>query len=286
LEIPEVILSPVGWSERQSSEMTLVIDDKEIDFNFTISNQFDVRLNIFCESVLDKKFEARFGIVNKNKDYTWNTNAASNLLQSSSAVLIFYDKLEARCFNNALKCDKNWITVACNVKFAPLNETIEGNFCENLWKNFEKLRTDESLADVTLHCADKKSIKAHKFILISKSRVFMKMFQMNMMESHQNQVMIPDIASSVIELLLKFMHGNLCCVIFDENIFDLLIAADKYEVLDLKEICETKIMEHINPDTVSEILILADRHDAVRMKQKAIEYFRKFVYFSLNFNFF
>lgn len=53
---------------------------------------------------------------------------------------------------------------------------------------------------------------------------------------------------------------------------DLLVAADKYSLVDLKQMCEQSLVKAINAENACELLILSDVHNATRLRQKSLEY--------------
>ena len=52
----------------------------------------------------------------------------------------------------------------------------------------------------------------------------------------------------------------------------LLEAADKYQLSELKEICEETLCDNLTVDTCLECLVLADLHTAEDLKQAAIKF--------------
>ena len=52
----------------------------------------------------------------------------------------------------------------------------------------------------------------------------------------------------------------------------LLEAADKYQLSELKEICEEMLCDNLTVDTCLECLVLADLHTAEDLKQAAIKF--------------
>ena len=101
-----------------------------------------------------------------------------------------------------------------------------------------KIFNDSSNSDVTIECGGKK-FNCHKAILCARSDVFNAMIShKNMIEAMTNTVTITDMEPDTVELLLRFLYtdkvggsGNV------DDIFKLFIAADKYNVRDLKTGC-------------------------------------------------
>ena len=53
---------------------------------------------------------------------------------------------------------------------------------------------------------------------------------------------------------------------------DLLAAADKYSLLELKESCEEVLCKDVNIETVLGMLVIADRHGAAKLKEVSVKF--------------
>lgn len=135
-------------------------------------------------------------------------------------------------------------------------------------KDFASLYGDDSLADITF-VADEKEIMVHKAILSARSCVFAAMFKDKFQEQIDKKVLIRDMSFAVLLELLRFIYTGEV-----ENLGeiapDLLPAADKYNLLDLKEICAKSLL--INIDYVCATLALADLHNIKDVKQKCLQF--------------
>ncbi|KHJ40365.1 hypothetical protein D918_09557 [Trichuris suis] len=85
---------------------------------------------------------------------------------------------------------------------------------------------------------------------------------------------ITDFEPDVIQELVRFMYSGHCNRI-DELGADLLTAADKYNLEDLKFHCEKALVRAINVRNVCELLVLADSHMAASLYRGCMDYMRK-----------
>ena len=101
------------------------------------------------------------------------------------------------------------------------------------------------LSDVTVICGGTK-FECHTAFLASRSPVFKAMFSNDTKEKITNEVHIDDIKSEVMaEMLLYIYTGKTFKLARDKMIArNLLIAADKYQLDSLKELCENRILCH------------------------------------------
>ncbi|CAC5401245.1 unnamed protein product [Mytilus coruscus] len=94
---------------------------------------------------------------------------------------------------------------------------------------------NEILCDVTfLVGEDCKPIKAHRYMLCSRSPVFHTMFQGSMPET--NNINVPDIDENTFDLVLKYIYSDEI-QITNENVRDILYAAEKYMLSRVKQKC-------------------------------------------------
>ncbi|KAH7476310.1 hypothetical protein PRIC1_000318 [Phytophthora ramorum] len=84
---------------------------------------------------------------------------------------------------------------------------------------------------------------AHRFILAASSPPFRAMLTGNMRESSRRDVELHDIESGIVEKMLLFMYTG--DVVLDlESVLGLLIAAEMYELLALREMCKGFVLKY------------------------------------------
>ena len=77
----------------------------------------------------------------------------------------------------------------------------EDDWSRNLVSDMENLLETGTLTDVTIKC-DKKTIKCHKAVLSARSAVFMAMFQHDMRENKNNEIIIQVMLDSSLRSVL------------------------------------------------------------------------------------
>ncbi|KAL7741458.1 hypothetical protein ACLKA6_000781 [Drosophila palustris] len=135
----------------------------------------------------------------------------------------------------------------------------------------------KEFADVTIVTADDHKIPAHKTILSARSKVFAAMFRHSMKENAENCVDIYDFSSDVIIELLRFMYTGKAPKIIMYNskmTFDLLTAADKYQLDRLKAMCARSLSINLSIDTAPIVLKAADLYNMEDLKSKAIRFIK------------
>ncbi|KAL5012548.1 hypothetical protein ScPMuIL_011099 [Solemya velum] len=133
----------------------------------------------------------------------------------------------------------------------------------------------EIACDVTFLLGEtKQEVRAHKFILISRSPVFSAMFCGPMAET-QEQITIPDIAPEVFKIVLRYMYSDQLSLLNPHNIMETHYAAKKYSVVGLVKACKTFCAEKINVDNACVLLDHAHKLDEQELSQACRTYILK-----------
>lgn len=135
---------------------------------------------------------------------------------------------------------------------------------------FENLLESGKFSDVTF-IVDGKECHLHKSILASKSVVFAVMFELSMKENNQNKAEISDIRYTVLKELFRFMYVGKVNQI-EDIADDLLIAAEKYCINSLKELCEKNLVNKLSSRNVIQYLKFADTQNARQLKTETINF--------------
>ena len=131
---------------------------------------------------------------------------------------------------------------------------------------------NKNLADFVFKVENEK-FAAHKIILAARSPIFAAMFQHDMQENKTNETEITDVTPAAFKALLQFIYTGHCQVgVLAEQ---LLIAANKYDIQDLKNICDKKLRKKLTVDNAVRLLVLSDLHRANDLKEGAIRFINK-----------
>ncbi|XP_065203413.1 protein roadkill-like [Planococcus citri] len=142
----------------------------------------------------------------------------------------------------------------------------------NPLKEFGKLMNNADFSDITI-CVDGKEFPAHKSILAGRSRVFAAMLQHEMKENQLNRIVIEDIDENTFLEALRFIYTGKVQNI-ETIAFKLLPVADRYDLQELKLMCEKVLSSKLCKDTVVKTLIFSDTHDVKNLKAWTIEYIK------------
>lgn len=97
------------------------------------------------------------------------------------------------------------------------------------------------------------------------------MFSHNFQETRSNRVVITDLEPEAVVEMIRFIYNNRVQCLERVN-RHLLAAADKYNIQDLKEICERSLCDSMSVENVSGLLLFARDRFSENLKGKAIAF--------------
>lgn len=119
---------------------------------------------------------------------------------------------------------------------------------------------------------DGKQIKFSKAILMSQSELFRNMIEANLSKKEQSVLEIADFDYDTIYALIGYMYSE--TVDFQDMDFalNLLAAATKYGVEELKDHCQMYVVENVNSENAWKVMNFAKLHKAKKAAKAAISF--------------
>jgi len=154
----------------------------------------------------------------------------------------------------------------------------DNNILQHTHQRHEKLSHDlgqvlvgKEFSDIEIKC-NETVFPCHQLILAARSPVFKAMIQAEMKEKQTKKIVIKDSNPRTVAEMLNFMYtGDILLDKLEEIVSDLLGVADKYELNDLKEMCEEKLCSSLSVENSIACLVLGDLHHASKLKKMALE---------------
>mmetsp|Transcript_41978 Transcript_41978/g.164492 ORF Transcript_41978/g.164492 Transcript_41978/m.164492 type:complete len:584 (-) Transcript_41978:1052-2803(-) len=150
---------------------------------------------------------------------------------------------------------------------SPVNSLNHG--C-SLCGDMRKVLNNETFSDIVF-IVEGERIFAHKCVLVARSQYFRNMFQSNMKEKNQNEIVIEEISKGIFLALLEYvytdhldLHRDMC--------IDVLKAAEKFGLDGLRSQCEEKLSRAITVENVSALCEIADQIGAPDLRTYCIQY--------------
>lgn len=135
--------------------------------------------------------------------------------------------------------------------------------------------------NVVILSENNQQFKVHRCILAERSPVLEVMLNdlATKSDTAENTVTILELTikqlkTSILKEILRFLYTG-CIKNLQENAQDLLLAANKFLIIDLKKICEIELFKSLKVDNVIEILSLAESQNAVNLEKQAIDFIIK-----------
>lgn len=157
----------------------------------------------------------------------------------------------------------------------PTDATMQTLATQSTLRSLSRMLNEAIHADVTINTADG-TLEAHKAILSASSPVFHSMFQHNLKEKESSIIDIEDMTSESCMALLSYLYGTIDQEGFWKHRLGLLGAANKYDIVDLKDACEESLLEDINSGNVLERLQEAWLYQLDRLKKGCLMYLLDF----------
>ena len=123
-------------------------------------------------------------------------------------------------------------------------------------KLLHKLYLEDELSDVKIHCDDK-VFNCHKLILSGQSEVFKMILSGNSNEATSGKIEITDASAITMKNLLFYIYHEDLHEDDPKIIVDLLMAAEKYAISDLVNMCVTVLEESLSEKNVVDVMTAA-----------------------------
>ncbi|GLT75457.1 hypothetical protein SLA2020_471800 [Shorea laevis] len=150
-------------------------------------------------------------------------------------------------------------------------------------QGFKEVLESEVGCDIVFQVGDE-TFKAHKLILAARSPVFRAQF-FGLVGDPPNldTVVVKDIEPSIFKAMLLFIYtdklpdvhevtGSTSMCMSTNMVQHLLAVADLYNLDRLKLLCESKLCEELNADTVATTLALAEQHHCTQLKSICLKF--------------
>ncbi|XP_044321058.1 BTB/POZ and MATH domain-containing protein 1-like [Triticum aestivum] len=241
------------------------------------------------------KFSSKLQYFSLNQVVPTPLAEARTSVFSSGRMVLGFDKLIKRIdFEKSRLMGNNHITIQCDINVVadtsvptPLLEEVPPS---DIRQHIADLLLSKEGADVTFQVGGEK-FTAHRCILAARSAVFKAELFGSMKEGGTAYVIqIIDMESKVFGAMLSFIYTDslpkMETYSMDEGeveegkgeesmwLQSLLVAADRYDILRMKLICENKLRECIDVTTVSGILTLAEQHNCPGLKEACLEFLK------------
>ncbi|GIY73972.1 TD and POZ domain-containing protein 1 [Caerostris darwini] len=251
--------------------------------NIDIMTHQNTRIATFESSIQDvdgnKHFCGKedYSIQGKGKIGTFKLKQTKQELDDSKNIFLPNNVLSLNC--ECTICTGVYLTINEKHDFG----VISSDSRTEIFKSLPRIKSsslqdalismydDSILSDMELRTSTK-TFRVHKNILSARSPVFSAMFQADMKENAMKYVDITDLDDDTLDKMLIYIYNGIFEVHHWESASELYQAANKYQILILKQLCSEFLASWICATNACEILMLADTHDDEELKKCAQTY--------------
>ncbi|KAL3682299.1 hypothetical protein R1sor_000321 [Riccia sorocarpa] len=122
---------------------------------------------------------------------------------------------------------------------------------------------------------DGEEVHAHKFVMAGRSVVFRRMFSSDMQEKETGIVHCPDASAPVLKSMVNFCYTAEIQFTEEASPEEVLKIAHKYDIKNLKLVCEDELIIRIKEANVYELVMLAQKYDAKQLDKAIAKFFKE-----------
>ena len=229
-------------------------------------------LNKASETPEPVKVEAIFWTVNHQgvKVHSFKLNSAFQSKEEEGYGTFKYEKHTKISLNGS-----KTYTILCELcllgDMVPSSSgTNESSLINRPPHNMSSFVESGEFSDCIVKCGDKE-YNCHKIILAGSSTVFKAMFSNDFKEKKSSKIVIEDLEESTVTELIHYIYSGKVRNLNDQAI-KLLLAADMYDLRELKETCELYLRHNISEANVCDILIAADLYNLKMLEDSAFRF--------------
>ena len=153
-----------------------------------------------------------------------------------------------------------------------LAQSSARSYQEELLRGVDELRSKNTLCDMTIVVGNKE-FRVHKIILVAGSPFFRGLFTNDMKEARSASIALEKVSVSIMEDLLRFMYTGEV-ELTNQNVQELLVAADYLLIANLKEICCEYLQDSLSPATCFSTARFAHRYCSEKLQDAADQFTR------------
>ncbi|RCV35504.1 hypothetical protein SETIT_7G244800v2 [Setaria italica] len=187
--------------------------------------------------------------------------------------------IEKSKLQELLRLNGDRFTIRCVMTVKEVPGTEEGSAIvvpqPKLHQDLSHMLKNGEGADVTFSVGAQ-LFPAHKCMLAARSAVFKAEFFGAMKERDDQCIKIDDMEPTIFEALLYFVYTGSLPDDWDADssnnvaMLHLLVAADRYGLDRLRMMCEAKLCQDIDAETVATTLVLAEQHHCTQLKDACL----------------
>ncbi|KAL6843294.1 hypothetical protein ACP4OV_027007 [Aristida adscensionis] len=211
----------------------------------------------------------------------WPTMA---VLNRGNQFLFRWPEVNGQVFEQMALVQNDCLEIQCYINVLRPNQLLkDGSLTEvevpasDMAQDLGKLLEDQETADVRFK-VEQEIFSAHKVILAARSPVFNKQLCGEMREKDTDCIVVHDMQAVVFRSLLHFIYTDSLIDMSDVDVHEqkeltrhLLVAADRYCMPRLKNICESILCKCLDAEGLLVTVALAEQHQCRKLLTACVE---------------
>ncbi|CAG5094040.1 Similar to spop: Speckle-type POZ protein (Xenopus tropicalis) [Cotesia congregata] len=178
-----------------------------------------------------------------------------------------WDQKDELLINDILTVGLQVLVYDISVTLPSLPPKIEKNQLAN---DIQKLYCIGEGSDIVIK-VEGREFKAHKVLLLARSSVFSVMLAQDNTFRQTSEILVPNVKADIFEKLLEFIYTDQVREL-DEFAENLLEVAQKFQVKELKHICEVSLSQFLSAENALRTLTLAKRRNSQKLADYVINF--------------
>lgn len=234
----------------------------------------------FCSGTTDVKVKCSLSLLEKDGKVS-NLQSMTYTFQPVGGYWGWGKFIEKSKLQELLSRNDDCFTIRCVMTIIKVPRTEDVSTVivpvpqSDLHTHFGNMLKDGEGVDVAFSVGDQ-LFRAHRYVLAARSPVFKAELFGQMKETTMKCIKIDDMEPAIFEALLHFIYTDSlpsnCDLDQSVVLQHLLVAADRYGLDRLKAICDGKLCQRIDVQTVATTLALAEQHHSVQLKNACLVY--------------
>ncbi|KAG5890631.1 hypothetical protein JTB14_020335 [Gonioctena quinquepunctata] len=139
---------------------------------------------------------------------------------------------------------------------------------------FEVIGNNAEQTESSTSTEERSIIKSHRVIVAARCDWFRRALLSGMREAIDKKIIVHDTGPFLFRILLEYLYSGKvkCDSLTSEQLVELLLLSDRYEVDSLKHICEYALVKGIDADSVLYFTSVADQYNARILKSRCLCY--------------
>ncbi|XP_043464509.1 speckle-type POZ protein-like [Leptopilina heterotoma] len=222
-------------------------------------------------SKLPSSHKFRVSCYGTNKEVMLSANQDTTIITENT--FNFYTCIE----NLTINYDFNYfreMLMFCKIEEINV-KILDVSIPKNIISKLLSLYEERKLTDFKIICEDQEFC-VHKTILVCHSDVFQAMFENPMKESRENVLVISDFKPKIVETMIRYLYTEkMSADLSEDNLKQLLLIANKYNVESLKKNCLSEMCKLVNDFRKAlDILLYVELYNFDDLRDLMIKYLK------------